>query len=380
MRLEGGTAEVSSESRVPGTTVRKRPVDQVFHRAPSHVTACHYGVTDEITAGKHDLAEVSSTRLGSAMQESGRSALRAAILAALVVLLVVALRSPFGDQGAAREERPPSGDEASLLGVVALLALSLLIVALALVASLRGPRRSKPSGGYELPGIGRLRVRPSWRLVVIVISAVLTWLVMVALLAQVRLGQTDPGSRQSTPLPDRPGVDPRPSPPPTVPAVGGEEVWRYLTAGSVALILLIVAGAILLRVRNRAPAPAALKDAAGADVPAAPESGSLAVAAELGLAVVGDLNREPREAIIACYAAMERALADAPEAAPQDSDTASEVLERAVGRGVIHAEGGTELVKLFAEARFSTHVMIEAHREAAERALRLVLTELRSPV
>jgi len=35
---------------------------------------------------------------------------------------------------------------------------------------------------------------------------------------------------------------------------------------------------------------------------------------------------------------------------------------------------------LFAEARFSTHVMNEGHREAAERALRLVLDELRSPV
>lgn len=315
------------------------------------------------------------------MQEAGRSAVRAAILAALVVLLVVALRSPFGDRGATQEERPQQGDEASLLGVVALLALSLLIVTLALVALLREPPRSKPSHSYELPGIGRLRVRPSWRLVVIVISSVLTWLVMVALLAQVRLGQTDPGSRQSTPLPDRPGVYPRPSPPPTDPTVGGEAAWRYLTAGSVALVLLIVAGAILLRMRARVPAPSvAIHDVAGTDVPAAPESGSLAVAAELGLAAVGDLNREPREAIIACYAAMERALADAPEAAPQDSDTASEVLERAVRMGVIHAEGGTELVKLFAEARFSTHVMIEAHREAAERALRLVLAELRNPV
>lgn len=315
------------------------------------------------------------------MSETGRSALRAALLAALVVLLVVALRSPFGDQGAAREERAPSGDEASLLGVVALLALSLLIVTIALAASLREPPRRKPLRSHDLPGIGRLRIRPSWRLVVIVIGAVLTWLVMVALLAQVRLGQTDPGSRQATPLPNRPGVDPRPSPPPAVPTAGGEEAWRYLTAGSVALVLLIVAGAILLRIRTRAPAPSvAIQDVAGADVPAAPEGGSLAVAAELGLAVVGDLNREPREAIIACYAAMERALADAPEAAPQDSDTASEVLERAVRRGVIHAEGGTELVKLFAEARFSTHVMIEAHREAAERALRLVLTELRNPV
>ena len=98
------------------------------------------------------------------------------------------------------------------------------------------------------------------------------------------------------------------------------------------------------------------------------------------LAEVGDLSREPREAIIACYAAMEHALANAPGAAPQESDTPSEVLARAVEHDAIHAGSATELVALFAEARFSTHVMNEGHRDSAERALRLVLGELRSPV
>ena len=107
---------------------------------------------------------------------------------------------------------------------------------------------------------------------------------------------------------------------------------------------------------------------------------SLALAAERGLAEVGDLSREPREAIIACYAAMENALANAPGAAPQDSDTPSEVLARAVQHQALQSGSATELVTLFAEARFSTHVMNEGHREAAERALRLVLDELRSPV
>ena len=77
---------------------------------------------------------------------------------------------------------------------------------------------------------------------------------------------------------------------------------------------------------------------------------------------------------------MEHALASAPGAAPQESDTPSEVLARAVEHEAIQAGSATELVTLFAEARFSTHVMNEGHREAAERALRLVLDELRSPV
>ena len=84
---------------------------------------------------------------------------------------------------------------------------------------------------------------------------------------------------------------------------------------------------------------------------------SLARAAEVGLAEIGDLTREPREAIIACYAAMERELTRVPGAVPQDCDTPSEVLARAVDNRALRADSATELVELFEEARFSPHVM-----------------------
>jgi hypothetical protein len=105
---------------------------------------------------------------------------------------------------------------------------------------------------------------------------------------------------------------------------------------------------------------------------------SLARAAEVGLAEVGDMNVNPRTAIIACYAAMERELANVPGAIPQDFDTASEVLERAVERNALRPDSATELVDLFDEARFSPHVMTEAHRQAAVGVLRRVLHELGS--
>ena len=76
---------------------------------------------------------------------------------------------------------------------------------------------------------------------------------------------------------------------------------------------------------------------------------------------------------------MEDALAGAPGAAPQDSDTPSEVLARAVGNSALRTGSATTLVEVFAEARFSRHVMTEDHREVAERALRAVLDELRQP-
>jgi hypothetical protein len=104
----------------------------------------------------------------------------------------------------------------------------------------------------------------------------------------------------------------------------------------------------------------------------------LLVAAERGLAEVANPAREPREAIIACYAAMEEALAAAPGSAPQASDTPSEVLARAVGNRTISTGAAAALVDLFAEARFSRHTMTEGHRDDAEQALRSVLGELRS--
>ena len=104
--------------------------------------------------------------------------------------------------------------------------------------------------------------------------------------------------------------------------------------------------------------------------------GFLARAAEVGLAEIGDLTREPREAIIACYAAMERELTRVPGAVPQDCDTPSEVLARAVDNRALRADSATELVELFEEARFSPHVMSEAHRDAAVSVLERVLAEL----
>jgi hypothetical protein len=52
------------------------------------------------------------------------------------------------------------------------------------------------------------------------------------------------------------------------------------------------------------------------------------------------------------------------------------VLARAVARHSLSTRNATQLVNLFAEARFSPHVMTEQHRESADNALHLVLAEL----
>jgi hypothetical protein len=158
-------------------------------------------------------------------------------------------------------------------------------------------------------------------------------------------------------------------------------MFGVLLAGAIPMMLVIVAGSVIMARRRWRAATPATRAGDYAESPAPqPRSESLARAAEVGLAEIGDLSREPRQAIIACYAAMERELANVPGAAPQDFDTPTEVLVRAVEHHALQADNAEQLVNLFEEARFSPHVMNEEHREVAVNVLRLVLAELRSPV
>jgi hypothetical protein len=148
-------------------------------------------------------------------------------------------------------------------------------------------------------------------------------------------------------------------------------------AAAVGFLALVALGSVVTARRTRRPAPAAdpRPDEAPTAHPAIATE-SLARAAEVGLAEVGDTNREPRAAIIACYAAMESELALVPAAAPRDFDTASEVLARAVEYGALRYDSATQLVELFEEARFSPHVMSEAHRDTAALDRWLSRTEI----
>ena len=303
---------------------------------------------------------------------------------ALVVMLVVAavaLRGylPGAERAAPREQ--PTNGAASLLAVVALVTASLVIIAIAIIARLRD-RRPVPARAGGLPESFRgSGMRLTWRFWLIGLGALIVWLLIVLLL--VRLGAPQ-GSDQPAPDPapsTAPRSDGTAQPPPSPPPQQDGRVFTYLAVTTVAFIVLVAAAsAVASRMQRRLARTYPVADATSG--PANPVSGpeSLARAAELGLAEIGDLSREPRAAIIACYAAVERGLANAPGAVPQDSDTPSEVLARAVEHHALRADNAAQLVELFTEARFSPHVMNEGHRETAVRVLRLVLEELRSVI
>ena len=302
------------------------------------------------------------------------------VVAVIVLLIVIAasLRGYLpGVERAARKSPPDSG--ASLVYVIAMLTVSVALLAVAVIVRLRDPRKAAPSAG-ELPhrfsGGGS---RPAWQVLVIGAAVLVVWLLTLWLLSQfivLHVASQTPGA----PAPSAPAPGNNAPPPPGPRDTGGDRgMLRYLSASAVALLVLVVVGAVAAARRRRVGDSLT---AAAEPTPPTPlgSSESLVRAAEVGLAEIGDRSREPRAAIIACYAAMERELAYVPGAAPQDFDTPTEVLARAVENHALHVDNASELVNLFEEARFSSHLMSEADRESALRVLQLVLAELRSLV
>jgi len=209
-------------------------------------------------------------------------------------------------------------------------------------------------------------------------AVLVVWLLVVWLLSRFiapdGVAQPQPAPQSAVPTPAT-NTPRRPGPR----DVGADrDVLRYLIAGAVALLTMIVVGAVVTARRRRVVAPRIEPAQPLGQPTSAVAATSLVLAAESGLAEIENPNHEPRQAIIACYAAMERELTQFPGAVPQDFDTPTEVLARAVEHHALHADNAAELVNLFEEARFSPHVMNEEHRSSALRVLQLVLAEMRS--
>jgi hypothetical protein len=305
---------------------------------------------------------------------------RVVALIVLMIFVAAALRGYLPAQGRAVRGEPGSGRTALIFVIVALSA-TLTLVAIAVIARLRDPRAVAPRQGDLSDMLGTDKGRPRWRVLLIGLAVIVAWLLVAMLLVQY-LTPHDVNPAAPVPAATAPrSGQPAGPPPQRRPPKDAGDMFGVLFAATIPMLLVLVAGSVIVAGRRwRAATPVSgAGDQFDAPAPA-PPSESLARAAEVGLAEMGDLSREPREAIIACYAAMERELAHVPGAAPQDFDTPTEVLVRAVEHHALHADNAEQLVTLFEEARFSPHVMSEEHREVAIDVLRLVLAELRSAV
>ncbi|MGE0219146.1 DUF4129 domain-containing protein [Mycolicibacterium sp.] len=297
----------------------------------------------------------------------------------LRVLATVALRGHLPDAGPdpPPADRPTAGP-GSLIAVMAMLGVSVAVIVLSLLTrTRRRPPGPAPTERSRDRGAGGTRV--PWRVLLVVALGLLVWLTALATVtrwgmqlgveevAPPETGAADAGSDGSA---ARPGAEIGAD---VDPDTAGGPMLGLLTGVTAALLLLAVVTSAMSRRRVAAAAQPAAGPAIGPGTPAAPD---LARAAERGLAEINDPSRDPREAIIACYAAMERELDKSPGTSPRDSDTPSEVLARAIAGHALRAEHARELVELFEEARFSPHVMNESHRADAVRVLSLVQREL----
>lgn len=312
-----------------------------------------------------------------------KAAGRLAVLIVLLVLLGASLRGYLPAAGRASSTRAPASPVATV-SMIVLLGVSLGIIAVAFITRVRHRRPVAGSIGALRAGAVGGKRWSSWRVLMIGLAVIFAWLLIVWLLTRL-LGQHDFGLVMRTPEPgsDLPATGTAVAPTGTEAGPQGSQgsqpdSGRYLfglLAATVLGMLLALAGTVgggRTRRNDRASVPVD-QPVPHRDV-GSPEA--LARATELGLAVVDDACRGPREAIIGCYATMERELARVPDAAPQDFDTPTEVLNRAVEHHALSAANAAQLVELFVEARFSPHLMTEVHRQNAIRILRLVLTEL----
>ena len=167
-------------------------------------------------------------------------------------------------------------------------------------------------------------------------------------------GTTAPGGRLSTPKHV------------TVPAGGGLVPIAIGVGIGIGALLVI---ALLSRRRSRGdrePGPLAAARRGLAS--------RLAAAAD-ALRTAAD---DPRAAIIACYAELERGFAAA-GSVPREADTPAELLGRAVAAGLVRSQSAADLTGLFRRARYSTEPLTTADSEAAVLALDAMRSELAVP-
>ncbi|WP_227998189.1 DUF4129 domain-containing protein [Nocardia australiensis] len=296
----------------------------------------------------------------------------------LITLLAIAAMSLRGHIPGATQtsdhQSTPSALAVALMPV--LLTVSVVILLAGVIASqhrlplaMPEPERGSAEQRWRLGKFGLLILAVLAGFSLLIAAA--TALIFVGRGRETTTATTAPPSGSPRPTGEIVTTAPAPNPAGEPAQLTGIALWLAVVAAGV-LVAVALVGLVVVAMTARGkpatvPAP---------PPPAAPTTGSLARAAEMGLAAMNVPGQDPRTAIIACYVAMENGLSFDRSAAPLASDTPMEVLARAFERGALHDASARELVALFEEARFSPHSMLEWQRMRAEQLLRIVLADL----
>jgi NADH:ubiquinone oxidoreductase subunit 5 (subunit L)/multisubunit Na+/H+ antiporter MnhA subunit len=289
---------------------------------------------------------------GSAVAGRTGGAARVAAIAVLLAVTVVGLRAHAAFSRAAHSA--VAGAVGVPLAVLAATGEGIAVVAFLVVLVMARPERKKNPDTEEPPR----PPFPWWAKTIAVLVAVAVMVTPLVVLFSKKSKKPVPVVPSAL---GRPGVVPTGAGRLTGHAPGG--VWP-LIAGMVIAIAIVVALTVWSRRRRSAdrsrPRPASL-----ARLLDSLNAGHDALAA----------NADPRAAIIACYAAMERGFAAA-GSAPAAADTPAEVLARAAEAGIIRSGFPEQLTGLFRRARYSADPVTSADSGAAATALEAMRADL----
>jgi Domain of unknown function (DUF4129) len=283
-------------------------------------------------------------------------------LVLLVILVVAGLR---GEVAAPRWNGPLKADGVAIGLVLEVILAALLIVTLRRDSAARRVAERRPYTGedVDIEPSAALRFTLKWLLGACMVA------VAAVLISDLHLHFLSKG--KPPPAPPFTGKGKLKTPPPLPQHHGGGSTlhipWAPILYGLL-VIALVAAVVISIWWSNRlrqAAAPLVIEDV-GAD--------ELREAVESGRAALAEIS-DARAAIIACYVAMERSLADRGTSRTA-ADTPDELLARAVGKGTVRGPAAGRLTALFYEARFSTHPVAAGQRAAASAALDELAAEL----
>jgi hypothetical protein len=290
-----------------------------------------------------------------------QSRVRTAIAAVLVLLAIAG----------ARLARPAAGwdwpaHRALLVGCVLEVVLAGLLITLRWGGQ-RLPARSPGRPGW--PGADDLASRLRR-----VVTAALT-VVLIAVPVLVVLTSVKFSTRRLVKLPGlriRPG--PAKTPHTRAPHLSSVQIGSLLLYIVIAVLIaaLVVIAALAWRHHRRLRTVELDQDIAEVS------EDKLARAVQSGQLALREFD-DARRAIIACYLAMERSLAEA-GAARDAAETPDELLTRAVAAGLVPPAPASKLTDLFYEARFSTHPVPASARDQALAALEEIAVALGAAV
>ena len=288
--------------------------------------------------------------------------LRAVAVVALLCVAAVALRARQGLDWGQLAEPVEVRWARVLLGTILLLVL--ITVARRMLKRLRRPRPPRPGDDDHAEPEGE---PISWQL-----RLLFALLVLVALAAAFYVVSSLTPPAAPTPPPPRP--DPHNDVSPTSGGPDARTGWTVLV-----LVALVLAGSALATrwAARRGQDPAGEEDLDEAQ--AQQDEVDLLVAAVDAADEGLHRHADPRAAVLAAYAAMAGQLSGGLARrgrAARRSDTATELLDRAVTAGLVDGAPARTLTELFHEARFSEHPMGEDARRSALDCLARVRGEL----